>query len=59
MTQILQGILTQLIRVTKDVFHCSTPNDGMSKIHLFSYGLRDTAGLNGLNHTPDTAVLVG
>ena len=47
---------------------CSAPNDGMSKIHLFYYKLKDTkqenyvfstAGLSGLSHTPDTNVMVG
>ena len=45
-------------------YQCSTPNVEVSKLHLFSYKLRDTkqeelfstAELNGLSHTPDTGV---
>ena len=50
-------------------FQCSTPNVGVSKIHLFSYKLRPIQSRNSLQHsrtqwvkpysTPDTGVLVG
>ena len=33
-------------------FQCSTPNVGVSKIHLFSYKLRDTKQeINSLQHS--------